>query len=58
MVATGVMYRADNNMWKLLKSPKVEIRFLIYQDKMSRQVKFWLDISKIWLDKFSGPSMT
>ena len=22
-----------------------------------QEVEFWLDISKIWLDKFSGPSM-
>ena len=24
---------------------------------MSRQYEFWLDISRIWLDKFSGPIM-
>ena len=38
-------------------SPEVEIRFLIWQDKMSRQFELWLDISRIWLDKFSGPIM-
>ena len=26
---------------------EVEIRFLICQDKMSRQFEFWLDISRI-----------
>ena len=36
---------------------EVEIRFLICQDKMSRQFEFWLDISRIWLDKFSEPIM-
>ena len=36
---------------------EVEIRFLICQDKMSRQFEFWLAISRIWLDKFSGPIM-
>ena len=35
-------------------SAEVEIRFLICQDKMSRQFEFWLNISRIWLDKFSG----
>ena len=33
-----------------LVATEVEIRLLICQDKMSRQVEFWLD-------KFSGPSM-
>ena len=36
---------------------EVEIRFLICQDKPARQFEFWLDISRIWLDKFSGPIM-
>ena len=36
---------------------EVEIRFLICQDKMSRQFEFWLDISRIWVDKFSGHIM-
>ena len=38
----------------VIATTEVEIRFLICQDKMSRQVQFWLDILKIWLDKFSG----
>ena len=37
--------------------PEVEIRFLICPDKPARQFEFWLDISRIWLDKFSGPIM-
>ena len=30
---------------------------ILCQDKMSRQFEFWLDISRIWLDKFSGHIM-
>ena len=40
-----------------IHTSEVEITFLICQDKMSRQFQFWLDISRIWLDKFSGPIM-
>ena len=43
--------------WQLTIYAEVEIRFLICQDKPARQFEFWLDISRIWLDKFRGPIM-
>ena len=49
--------RIKSSKERQYRVPEVEIRFLICQDKMSRQFEFWLDISRIRLDKFSGPIM-